>query len=294
MGRRIIRRRRPATSRRMVVRRSVTADASGTAPLRKGSEQKKSTILVATSNSVRNQILSKLATFDEVTLVGMAKSPDDALKILIQEHPDAVILDTDFGGDLVGLDTAKLMQKTRAHAAIIMLVPEIDPEVHHAVARRFGTSWSFMKRTTAARENVLSIALKSSIRGVQWIEPELSRPLAELWKVAGQARDLEARQLTVEPVAISTSLGRKSMKNSVNQADPAESTPKPVPTEASNEAKSVEPEGEQPDDKFEDELAPGVELNSTLDPEVEGFDVTSVSVGKGGIGRGVGRVRRTK
>ncbi len=294
MGRRIIRRRRPTMSRRMVVRRSAPVDAPAAAPLPKSTVPKGSPILVATSNPVRTLVLPKLATLEEISLVGLASSPDIALKMLIQEQPDAVIIDTDFGGPLVGLDTAKLMQKTRAQSAIIMLVSNIDANELRSVSRRFGTSWSYIRKSMAARENVLSIALKSSVRGVQWIEPELSRPLAELWKVAAQARDLESRRAQVDPVAIKTVVSQKAMKNSVDQEVAPDAVREPVVAETTDNGIDGNPEGDQADDEFDDEVAPGIVLKSTLDFEDEGIDVTSVSIGKGGIGQDVGKVRRAR
>ena len=294
MARRIIRRRRPVMSRRVVVRRAAPVDAPAVAPLPQPSVPEGSPILVATSNSVRNLVLPKLATFDEISLAGIANSPDDALKMLIQERPDAVILDADFGGPLVGLDTARLMQRTHAQSAIIMLVPEIDPEIHHSQARRFGTSWSYIRKATATRENLLSITLKSAVRGVQWIEPALSRPLAELWKVAVEARDLEARLEDVEPVPITTTLSQKAMKNSINQADATESEREPVVAENTDYADAFEPDDDQTDDYDEDEIAPGIDVQSTGDNKGEGINITSVSIGKGGIGERVSKVRRAK
>jgi DNA-binding NarL/FixJ family response regulator len=280
MGRRIIRRRRPTATRRTVVRKTTSAAAQAAPPVLKAAEPETSPILIATSDSVKNLILPKMATFDEVSIAGLASTPDAALKLLIQEHPEAVVIDLDFGEPLGGLDTAKLMQKTRSQAAIVMLVPEIDPEIHHSQARRFGSSWSYIKKTTATRENLLNLALKSAVRGVQWVEPALSRPLAELWKVAAEARDTEARRSEVGVVAVPTALGRKSMKNSINEMDDA----------------PPEPKADQAKPKFEEvEVAPGIELKSTgekSEDEVDGLDVTSVSVGQGGVGQGVGKVRK--
>ena len=286
MGRRIIRRRRPTATRRTVVRRGATSEAAATSALPKQSQREISPVVVATTNTMRNLVLPKLALIDDISVAGLANSPENALKMLIQERPECVILDLDFGGSLVGLDTGKLMQKTRAQAAIIMLVPEIDPEIHHSQARRFGTSWSYIKKTTTSRENVLALALKSSIRGVQWIEPELSRPLAELWKVAVEARDLEARRSTAEAVPVRTSIGRKSLKNSVTPTTETKQSDDP------EEPGDVDLEFGESGDTVEDEIAPGIEVQSTLDDEIDGVDVTTVSIGKGGIGQGVGKVRR--
>lgn len=223
-----------------------------------------------------------MATFDEVSVVGLASNPNAALKLLIQEHPEAVIIDLDFGGPLGGLDTAMMMQKSRSQAAIVMLVPEIDPEVYRSAARRFGSSWSYIKKTTASRENLLSLALKSAVRGVQWVEPSLSRQLAELWKISAEARDTEARRSEVEVVSVPTSLGRKNLKNSVNETDD-------TPSRSDNP---------QEYGKLEEiEVAPGINTKSTSenpDDELDGIDITSVSVGQGGVGQGVKNIRRAQ
>jgi hypothetical protein len=52
---------------------------------------------------MRNLVLPKLEAFDAISLVGLANSPENALKMLIYGHPDAVIIDSDFGGPLSAL-----------------------------------------------------------------------------------------------------------------------------------------------------------------------------------------------
>jgi len=152
----------------------------------------KTPVLVATSNHVRDILLPQLAAIDDIKFVGIADTPDNALKMLLHEHPDVVILDADFGGSFMGLDTATMMQKTRSWAAIIMVVPDLDPKELQSKSRRYGSSWSYLKKTTAARANMLASALKSAARGVQWIEPDLRRPLAELWHISSEMNDLDA------------------------------------------------------------------------------------------------------
>ncbi|NQW20285.1 MAG: response regulator transcription factor [Chloroflexi bacterium] len=275
MARRVIRR-RPSGGR--VVRRVVrgnTREASQQ-PAATPPEPAGITVLMATSNLVRNLILPKLAAISGIRLVGLADSPDTALKMLMQEHPEAVIFDMDFGGELIGLDTARMMQKTRIRAAVVMMVPELDVDVLKPHSRRFGTSWSYVKKSTAARVDVLEVVIKSAIRGVQWIEPDLSRPLSTIWKVADQARDLEAAKAVAEPVfAISPT----KLKNAKFE-DP--------------ESPVIESNASAEDDEIydDDEIAPGIKTQSTRDAEVDGLNITSVSVGHGGIGQNVGKVRR--
>lgn len=256
----------------MVIRRSTAVDAPATARPPRPIVPEGSPTLVATSNSVRNLLLPKLTTIDGISLVGLADTPDNALKMLIQEHPDVVILDVDFGGPFEGLDIAKMMQKMWSQSAIVMVVSELDPVLLKKKARRYGTSWSYLKKTTMARGDILAVVLKSASRGVHWVEPELSRPLAELWKVAAQARDLESKQVEQNPVPVSI---------------------KSPPSPRLPETAESEDEDEEADVESEDEIAPGIELKSTNDPKADGLDITSVSVGRGGIGSGVGKVRRT-
>jgi DNA-binding response OmpR family regulator len=150
MARRVIRRRRPSGPR--VVRRA----ARPAAPVQAQAapqpvEPTGIPVLMATTNTMRNQIVPKLSVMDEVLLSGLADSPETAIKMSVREHPEVVILDMDFGGPMVGLDTAKLMQKTRTRAAIIMLVPELDPVELKPHARRFGSSWSYVKKPRQAK-----------------------------------------------------------------------------------------------------------------------------------------------
>lgn len=276
MGRRVIRRRRPSGGR--VIRRVIKNPAADALQQTTSAavEPTGTPVLMATTNSTRNLILPKLATIPQIQLAGLADTPESALKMLVQEHPEVVVFDIDFGGSLIGLDTARLMQKTRIRAAIVMLVSDLDVEEMRSESRRFGTSWSYVKKTTAARVDVLETVLKSAARGVQWIEPALRRPLASIWKVAAEARDLEAVRAAIEPIPIGS---RTKLKNAKFEEP---------------EEMAIDPDiniDEIFDD--EDEIAPGIKTKSTGDPGTDGLNITSVSVGHGGIGQNVGKVRRT-
>jgi DNA-binding NarL/FixJ family response regulator len=278
MARRVIRRRRPSGSR--VIRRAArpaAAEAVRAAP--QPVEPTGTPILMATTNTMRNQIVPKLSVMDDIVLSGLADSPETAIKMLVQEHPEVVILDMDFGGPLIGLDTAKLMQKTRIRAAIVMLVSELDPEEMKSNARLFGSSWSYVKKTTAGKVDVLQMVLKSASRGVQWIEPSLTRVLAAIWKVADEARDLEAARSAAEPATITSPT---KLKNARFETPVASGTP----------AASAEEEVDL-DTEDLDEIAPGIKTKSTSEAETDGLNIAKVSVGHGGRGQNVGKVRRT-
>ena len=233
-------------------------------------------VLMATTTTMRNQIIPKISGMDDIALSGLADSPETAIKMLVQEHPEVVVMDMDFGGSLVGLDTAKMMQKTRTRAAIVMLVPELDPDEMKPYARRFGSSWSYVKKTTAGRVDVLEMVLKSASRGVQWIEPDLSRQLSVIWKVADEARDLEAARSAAEPVTVTSPTKLKNARFETPETPPEE-------LDVENDLDVEDP----------DEIAPGITTKSTNEAETDGLNIESVSVGRGGIGQNVGKVRRT-
>jgi DNA-binding NarL/FixJ family response regulator len=240
-------------------------------------------VMMATTGSSRNIILPKLAMITDVKLAGLADSPADSLKMLVQEHPEVVIMDMDFGGDFVGLDTAKMMQKTRMRAAIIMMVTDLDPEELRRRARLFGTSWSYVRKITAARVDILEMVVKSAARGVQWVEPELSRPLAAIWKIAEEARDTEARRAETGPAVVSSPTKLKNARFE-----------RPQSTPGAPDAGATTVEGFDVNDPGEvEEVAPGIKTKSTSEAETDGLNITSVSVGHGGIGKNVGNVRKT-
>ncbi len=277
MARRVIRRRRPSGSR--VIRRAArpaAAEAVQVAPL--PVEPTGTPVLMATTNTMRNQIVPKLSVMDDVVLSGLADSPETAIKMLVQEHPEVVILDMDFGGSLIGLDTAKLMQKTRIRAAIVMLVSDLDPEEMKPHSRRFGSSWSYVKKTTAGKVDVLQMVLKSASRGVQWVEPSLTRELAAIWKIADEARDLETARSAAEPATITSPTKIKNARFETPAAGaPSASVGEPVEIDT---------------DEL-DEIAPGIKTKSTGEAETDGLNIASVSIGHGGRGQNVGNVRRT-
>ena len=83
------------------------------------------------------------------------------------------------------------------------------------------------------------------------------------------------------------------MKSSVPESLATESADDPADGGTANNGTDAEPGGYQAGDEFEEEVAPGIQLNSTHDEEDHGIDVASVSIGRGGVGQNVGKVRRT-
>jgi hypothetical protein len=122
------------------------------------------------------------------------------------------------------------------------------------------------------------MVLKSASRGVQWIEPDLSRQLAMIWKIADEAHDTEGARSVAEPVAITSPTQLKNAKFE---------TPAAAAERVTSADEKVEPDVEDPD-----EIAPGIKTKSTSEAEIDGLNITSVSVGHGGIGQNVGKVRR--
>jgi len=279
MARRVIRRRRLSGQR--VVRRRVAPDEAvlnqsrqATAPAISPDASK---VLLAVTATTRNLILPKMASMGDIALAGIADSFETSLKMLMQERPEVAILDADFGGDHAGYDTARTMQTTRTRAAILMIVSEIDPEKYRPIARRLGTSWSYVRRNSALKVDVFEVSLKSALRGVQWIEPELTRPLKELWTIAAKARELEEKKSLETPVAV---------KNASRKMRPVE-----IPQKKS-ESEQPEVDTAEIAADVEDEIAPGIETQNTNDVELDDFKYTSVSIGHGGVGQDVKGVRR--
>ena len=64
-------------------------------------------------------------------------------------------------------------------------------------------------------------------------------------------------------------------------------TPAAAAERVTSADEKVEPDVEDPD-----EIAPGIKTKSTSEAEIDGLNITSVSVGHGGIGQNVGKVRR--
>jgi len=122
------------------------------------------------------------------------------------------------------------------------------------------------------------MVLKSASRGVQWIEPDLSRQLAVIWKIAEEARDTEAARSAVEPVVVTSPTKIKNAKFE---------TPVAAPETAASADGEVDLDVEDPD-----EIAPRIKTKSTSEAETDGLNITSVSVGHGGVGQNVGQVRR--
>ena len=117
-----------------------------------------------------------------MTIVGEARSRDDALPLAASEHPEIILLDLDLGGDN-GMALISELKAAAGDAKIIILTGLRDPEAHRQ-AVLLG-AMGIVKKEKAAE--VLIAAIERVHEGEAWIDPALMAGVLNEMTRAGRA-----------------------------------------------------------------------------------------------------------
>jgi DNA-binding NarL/FixJ family response regulator len=132
----------------------------------------------------------------DVQVVGEAASGEEALQIAEREQPDVVLMDIAMKG-MTGLEAASRMRE-RHPAVRVVILSMHSGEEYVLQALRAGAAGYLLKDAATSE---LELALRSVIRGENWLSPAVSRQVVEgyVQRVGGEpvAELLTARQREV-------------------------------------------------------------------------------------------------
>lgn len=110
-----------------------------------------------------------------ITVVGGAKTPEDAINKYQELLPDVLVMDIRFGEASSGLDAAKEICK-KFHAAKIVFLSQYDQDSFIREAYRAG-GLAFI--TKDCDREILAAAIKSACEGKQYFLPHVAERLAQ-------------------------------------------------------------------------------------------------------------------
>ncbi len=153
-------------------------------------------LLVDDHALVRAGIRSLLSAMSDVQVVGEAASGEEALQMAEREHPDVVLMDIAMKG-MTGLEAASRMRERHPTVRVVILSMHSGEE-YVLQALRAGAAGYLLKDAATSE---LELALRSVIRGENWLSPAVSRQVVEgyVQRVGGEpvADLLTARQREV-------------------------------------------------------------------------------------------------
>jgi len=143
---------------------------------------------------VRKGIISYLITEPEIELVGEASSGQDAVKLVLKERPDVVLMDLLMENG-TGIDATKEILKEYTNCKIIIITSFYDDEqVFPAIE---AGAFSYMLKTATAEEVVQ--AIRKAAKGEAVIEPKVANRMMTKFRAQEKKPhdDLTERELDV-------------------------------------------------------------------------------------------------
>ncbi len=160
---------------------------------------------------------------DDLDLVGMAASVDDALHLVQQQQPDVVVVDYRLG-DGSGLDAARQIRTLRPATGLVMVSALKDPDLVSA-ALAAGCCGFVPKDADAAD---LVRAIRAAAKGETYLAGDIRQLLADVpigttaaFELTGRERQvlqLTADGASVEEIAVRLFLSAHTVRNHLRHA----------------------------------------------------------------------------
>ena len=140
---------------------------------------------------IRRLVAAALRQAPGMRIVAGTADQRAAFNFAARTKPDVIVIDADCDGPLSGVIIGRRIQKSMPAIGIVLIAGEIEMDLASAIARDFGTTWSYLHRQRLDDAAVVIHAVNSVDRSIQWVDPALQDSLAKIWKVAAEQRDVE-------------------------------------------------------------------------------------------------------
>lgn len=137
-------------------------------------EQSARVILVDDHQMVRQGLIFFLSTQPGITVVGEAKTGEEALRLVAEQQPDIVLMDIVLPG-ISGIEALRAIRDRHPAVEVIMLSSFVDDEKVE-LAIQLGAAGYLMKDVDPGE---LAEAIHATRRGEMYLHPEAARRLAE-------------------------------------------------------------------------------------------------------------------
>ncbi len=161
----------------------------------KQSEAEQKSRVVIVGQSVFNLRLEKLiAEVADLEVVATATTMKEALAFPNEYGAELTIVDTDFGGDVVGVSLARDISERSPGCAIMLVCGPFTQTLAQNIWVYTVDSWSVVSQATAKNHAEMMEAVSSTVHGMKWVEPGIQR---ELQKLGPRPRSLDERKLAM-------------------------------------------------------------------------------------------------
>ncbi|MFM1953105.1 MAG: hypothetical protein RL187_314 [Actinomycetota bacterium] len=173
-------------------------------------------VVVADDHNLTLSGVSDSLTAHGIEVVGRGKTAADAVLLVKQTKPDALVTDLDFGPGPTGLDVATTLRKSHPTLGIVLLSAYGDPRLHSESLTAAPTGLVYLVKQQVSSTLELAQAISSSLERARLAEkgdiPQIdltSSQIAVLRLVAkGLSNQAIARELSVTEESVSKTINR--------------------------------------------------------------------------------------
>lgn len=173
-------------------------------------------VVVADDHQLTLSGVADSLSMNGVTIVGRARNAPDAIALVLQTKPDALVSDLDFGPGPTGIDIATHLRKKLPKLGIVVLSAYGDPRLHHASLGEAPKGMVYLiKQQVSETADIVDAVALSIERAEKAEKGELPRvnltpaQIAVLRLVAqGLANQAIANELSVTEESVSKTINR--------------------------------------------------------------------------------------
>lgn len=173
-------------------------------------------VVVADDHQLTLSGVADSLSMNGVKIVGRARNAPDAIALVLQTKPDALVSDLDFGPGPTGIDIAAHLRKKMPKLGIVVLSAYGDPRLHHASLAEAPKGLVYLiKQHVRETADILDAVALSIERAGKAEKGQLPRvnltpsQIAVLRLVAqGLANQAIARELSVTEESVSKTINR--------------------------------------------------------------------------------------
>jgi DNA-binding NarL/FixJ family response regulator len=173
-------------------------------------------VVVADDHQLTLSGVADSLSMNGVTIVGRARNAPDAIALVLQTKPDALVSDLDFGPGPTGIDIATHLRKKLPKLGIVVLSAYGDPRLHQASLGEAPQGMVYLiKQQVSETADILDAVALSIERASKSEKGELPRVNLTPSQIA--VLRLVAQGLANQAIALELSVTEESVSKTINR-----------------------------------------------------------------------------
>jgi DNA-binding NarL/FixJ family response regulator len=173
-------------------------------------------VVVADDHQLTLSGVADSLSMNGVSIVGRARNPRDAIALVLETKPDALVSDLDFGPGPTGIDIAAHLRKKLPKLGIVVLSAYGDPRLHHASLTEAPKGLVYLiKQQVSETADILAAVALSIDRAARAEKGHLPRVDLTLSQIA--VLRLLAQGLSNQAISVQLSVTEDSVSKTINR-----------------------------------------------------------------------------